>query len=71
MTMFKKVVKSFQWGNHQVTMETGEVIGGWWIEHGVGSFGIIQEPGDVTTLQKKKLENSWSCLWRPELCRVI
>jgi hypothetical protein len=40
-----------------VTMETGEVIGGWWIEHGVGSFGIIQEPGDVTTLQKKKLEN--------------
>jgi hypothetical protein len=40
-----------------VTMETGEVIGGWWIEHGVGSFGIIQEPCDVTTLQKKKLEN--------------
>ena len=25
MTMFKKVVKSFQWGNHQVTMETGEI----------------------------------------------
>jgi len=40
-----------------VTMETGEVIGGWWIEHGVGSFGIIQEPSDVTTLQKKKLNN--------------
>ena len=25
MTMFKKVVKTFQWGNHQVTMETGEI----------------------------------------------
>ena len=25
MTMFKKSVKSFQWGNHQVTMETGEI----------------------------------------------
>lgn len=25
MTMFKKVVKSFQWGNHQVTIETGEI----------------------------------------------
>ena len=25
MTMFKKAVKSFQWGNHQVTMETGEI----------------------------------------------
>jgi len=23
--MFKKAVKSFQWGNHQVTMETGEI----------------------------------------------
>ena len=25
MTMFKKAVKTFQWGNHQVTMETGEI----------------------------------------------
>ena len=25
MTMFRKAVKSFQWGNHQVTMETGEI----------------------------------------------
>ncbi len=25
MTMFKKVSKSFQWGQHQVTMETGEI----------------------------------------------
>ena len=25
MSMFKKAVKSFQWGNHQVTMETGEI----------------------------------------------
>jgi len=25
MTMFKKAVKSFQWGNHTVTMETGEI----------------------------------------------
>ena len=25
MTMFKKSVMSFQWGNHQVTMETGEI----------------------------------------------
>ncbi len=25
MTMFNKAVKSFQWGNHQVTMETGEI----------------------------------------------
>ena len=25
MTMFTKAVKSFQWGNHQVTMETGEI----------------------------------------------
>jgi hypothetical protein len=40
-----------------VVTETGEVIGGWWIESGVGSFGIIQEPRDVTTLQKKKLNN--------------
>ena len=40
-----------------VVAETGEVIGGWWIEHGVGSFGFIQEPRDVTTLQKKKLNN--------------
>ncbi|WAC71071.1 polyribonucleotide nucleotidyltransferase [Roseateles sp. SL47] len=25
MSMFNKVVKSFQWGQHQVTMETGEI----------------------------------------------
>ena len=25
MTMFKKAVKTFQWGNHQVIMETGEI----------------------------------------------
>ncbi|MFZ4285066.1 polyribonucleotide nucleotidyltransferase [Variovorax sp. HJSM1_2] len=25
MTMFKKVTKSFQWGQHKVTMETGEI----------------------------------------------
>ena len=25
MSMFKKVTKSFQWGSHQVTMETGEI----------------------------------------------
>ena len=25
MTMFKKVVKTFQWGQQQVTMETGEI----------------------------------------------
>ena len=25
MTMFNKAVKSFQWGNHQVVMETGEI----------------------------------------------
>ena len=25
MTIFKKAVKSFQWGNHTVTMETGEI----------------------------------------------
>jgi polyribonucleotide nucleotidyltransferase len=25
MTMFNKVTKTFQWGNHSVTLETGEV----------------------------------------------
>ena len=25
MTMFKKVTKTFQWGQHTVTMETGEI----------------------------------------------
>ena len=25
MTMFNKVVKTFQWGQQQVTMETGEI----------------------------------------------
>ena len=25
MTMFKKVSKTFQWGHHTVTMETGEI----------------------------------------------
>ena len=25
MTMFKKVSKTFQWGQHTVTMETGEI----------------------------------------------
>jgi len=25
MSMFNKVVKTFQWGQHQVTMETGEI----------------------------------------------
>ena len=25
MTIFNKVTKSFQWGQHKVTMETGEV----------------------------------------------
>ena len=25
MTMFNKVTKTFQWGQHTVTMETGEV----------------------------------------------
>ena len=28
MSMFNKVVKSFQWGQHQVTMETGEIATG-------------------------------------------
>jgi hypothetical protein len=25
MTMFNKVTKTFQWGQHTVTMETGEI----------------------------------------------
>ena len=25
MTMFNKVTKTFQWGKHSVTMETGEI----------------------------------------------
>jgi polyribonucleotide nucleotidyltransferase len=25
MSIFNKVTKSFQWGNHTVTMETGEI----------------------------------------------
>ena len=27
MSIFNKVTKSFQWGNHTVTLETGEKIG--------------------------------------------
>ena len=25
MSMFKKITKTFQWGQHSVTMETGEI----------------------------------------------
>ena len=54
---FRKLADVYAGESGDVDTETDEVIGGWWIEHGVGSFGFIQEPRDVTTLQKKKLEN--------------
>lgn len=54
---FRKLADVDAGESGDVVTETDEVIGGWWIEHGVGSFGFIQEPRDVTTLQKKKLEN--------------
>jgi hypothetical protein len=40
-----------------VLAEDDKVIGYWFIEPGYGSYGIIQEPSDVTVLEKKKLEN--------------
>lgn len=40
-----------------VVTDDDEVIGYWFIEPGYGSYGIIQEPSDVTVLHKKKLEN--------------
>ena len=40
-----------------VDMESNEVIGTWSIQVGAGSFAIVQECDDVTTLRKECLKN--------------
>ena len=55
MTMFNKVVKTFQWGQQQVTMETGEIArqsGG----------AVIVDVGDtvvLATVSQAKIFSPW------------